>query len=112
MSRRSAFHAVFDAVDSFTQLGTVQQLIIYICGHGMVNDGTEMWLLSGAPPNTNEAVHLDKSQRLARYGTIPHVVFISDCCRSAASSTTTDSIGGGVILPAPASDTSRVIDSQ
>ncbi|TFV92691.1 hypothetical protein E4P40_02045 [Blastococcus sp. CT_GayMR20] len=91
---------VYNAVDKLTRLLTVRQLIVYFCGHGVYNDG-DMWLLSGAPQNPNEAVNLEKSRRLAERGTIPHVVFISDACRSATTTVQMSDMDGSVIFPSP-----------
>lgn len=91
---------VFEAVDEFVQAGTYHQLIIYFSGHGILTaPGTEYWLLSGAPQNPNEAVNLFRSVEDARNCGIPHVVFISDACRSAVQGPPLSGVVGGVIFP-------------
>jgi len=91
--------AVFDAVYKLAQSPTLQQLLIYFCGHGIVNNRNEFWLLSAAPSNPNAAVNVVKSAELAATGTIPHVVFISDACRTAATTINAQGVTGSVILP-------------
>ena len=73
-----------DAITALLKHSDVEQLIVYFAGHGVNNGGTEVWLLSGAPLLTSEAVNLDGSAYLARHVGVPHVVFISDACRTAA----------------------------
>lgn len=90
---------VFDAVNAFTRLPTLEQLVIYFCGHGIVNNRNEFWLLSAAPANPNAAVNVAKSADLASTGRIPHVVFMSDACRTAASTVNAQGVTGSVIMP-------------
>ena len=72
------------AVRKITDRGTCEQLIVYFAGHGVNIRYGEYWLLSGAPDDTQEAVNVEGSVVLARQCGIPHVVFISDACRTAA----------------------------
>ncbi len=57
-------------------------LVVYFSGHGYWHARSDLWLLSGAPEITSEAINLDGAMDLARYSGIPNVVFISDACRS------------------------------
>lgn len=59
----------------------------------------EYWLLSGAPRNPQEAVNVCASEDLARYCGIPHVVFISDACRTAADLINAQNVTGSSIFP-------------
>ncbi len=88
-----------DAVRGFVETGTVEQLLIYYAGHGMNVGYQEFWLLSDAPDDPNAAVNLGGTMALARHCGIPHVVFISDACRSAAGSITAHAISGSLIFP-------------
>lgn len=90
---------VFDAVRPIVERGTVRQLVIYFAGHGFVHGYVEHWLLSRAPDNPNEAVLLSQTVNLARQSGIPHIVIISDACRSRSDSMRIQSIHGGVIFP-------------
>ncbi|WP_392957661.1 hypothetical protein [Streptomyces sp. LN245] len=90
---------MFDAVARFARSPTLEQLVIYFCGHGIVNNRNEFWLLSAAPVNPNAAVNVAKSAELATTGRIPHVVFISDACRTAATTINAQGVTGSVIMP-------------
>lgn len=57
-------------------------LVVYFSGHGFWHARSDLWLLSGAPTKTTDAINLDGAMDLARYSGIPNVVFISDACRS------------------------------
>ncbi|MFG2988274.1 caspase family protein [Streptomyces sp. NPDC048257] len=90
---------VFDAVKRYVELHTIEQLIIYFSGHGVNNNGSEYWLLSDAPGNPNEAVNVARSMRLAERCGIPHVVLVSDACRTAPASIQADDVTGSAIFP-------------
>ena len=77
----------------------VEQLIIYFSGHGVNLRYSEYWLLSEAPVDTGEAVNLEGSVVLARQCGVPHVVFISDACRTAAEGLRAQYVTGGEIFP-------------
>ena len=87
-------------VKTFVELGTLDQLDIYFAGHGFVNSSSaEIWMLSGAPDDADEAVSLTESRALARRSGITNVVFISDACRSIADSVRTASVRGQIVFP-------------
>lgn len=92
---------IFEAIDGIVRQGTVDQLVIYFSGHGFLNSYRELWMLSGAPNNPNQAISLVECERLSKRTGIPNVVFISDACRSTATSLAADSVRGSVIFPAP-----------
>lgn len=56
--------------------------LVYFSGHGQDYARSDVWLLSGAPTQPNEAINLDETIDLARYSGIENIVFISDACRS------------------------------
>ncbi|MFN0059594.1 MAG: caspase family protein [Planctomycetota bacterium] len=88
------------AIAGFVSAGVYEQLIVYFAGHGILKQAeTEYWLLSGAPEDPNEAVNLFGSIALGRNSRIPHLVFVSDACRSRADSSELLNVGGGVIFP-------------
>ncbi len=98
--------AIFDLVS----LTTIDQLILYFSGHGC-NIESEKWLLSDAPTDTDAAVNVEGSVRLARYCGIPHVVFVSDCCRSAAEGLQAVQVRGSDVFPNdPASGAGNPVD--
>jgi len=88
------------AIRSFVQKKTYSQLIVFFSGHGILRGQEyELWLLSGAPDDTNEAVNVFGSIWLARNTGIPHIVVISDACRSRPNSTRLSQVQGGEIFP-------------
>jgi hypothetical protein len=91
---------IFDAVKEYVDAGTYEQLIVYFSGHGILQaPGVEYWLLSRAPENPNEAVNLFRSIEDARNSGIPHVVFVSDACRSIATGPPLSGVIGSAIFP-------------
>ena len=86
-------------IRGLVDLTTVEQLVVYFAGHGVNLSLTEYWLLSGAPEDSNAAVNLAGSIELARFCGIPHVVFISDACRTAAEGIQAQAIRGAEIFP-------------
>ncbi len=91
---------IFDVVTTYVKAGIYEQLIIYFAGHGILSaPGVEYWLLSRAPENPNEAVNLFRSIEDARNCGIPHVVFVSDACRSAVNGPPLSAISGATIFP-------------
>ena len=94
-----------DAIKQFVELATIEQLFVFFAGHGVNIRFSEYWLLSGAPEDPNEAVNLRSSADLARYCGIPHVVFVSDACRTAADSIQAQAVEGTVIFPNPGLET-------
>ena len=92
---------VFDAITRFVSKGVYEQLVVYFSGHGILLAAeTEVWLLSGALANPNEAVNVSASIAAARTCGIPHVVFISDACRSLPANFRMGAMTPGSIFPA------------
>lgn len=87
------------AVRKIVKAGNVDQLLIYFAGHGVNIRYGEYWLLSDAPSDTQAAVNLSGSVVLARYAGIPHVIFVSDACRTAADGIQAQFVTGGEIFP-------------
>lgn len=92
-------HDVKRAMRAVVDRGVFEQLVIYFAGHGFLRGYNEYWLLSAAPRDADEAVNLASSIELARGCGVPHVIFISDACRSAAASLDAQRVNGGVIFP-------------
>lgn len=88
-----------DAVKAILEPGNVEQLFIYFAGHGVNIHRREYWLLSDAEDDPQEAVNVTGSEDLARYCGIPHIVFISDACRTAATTLRAQSISGSEMFP-------------
>lgn len=97
--------AVRSVIKSVVDLGTVEQLLVYFAGHGVNVRHNEYWLLTNAPEDPNAAVNVRASIDLARDCGIPHVVFISDACRTAADSIQAQDVQGSIIFPNVSSGT-------
>jgi hypothetical protein len=91
--------AIWNAIKTLVDAANVSQLVVYFAGHGVNRQRHEYWLLSGAPDNSNEAVNVAGSVALAATCGIPHIVFISDACRTAAEGIRAQSITGCEIFP-------------
>lgn len=93
--------AVIDEVEKLLDpMAGVEQLLIYFAGHGLNINYGEFWLLSRGVDRPVESVDVAKSAVLARYSSVPHVVFISDACRTAAAGIQQQFITGSPIFPA------------
>jgi Caspase domain len=77
----------------------VDQLILYFSGHGMIINNLETWLLSEAPDDGDAAISVTRSAQGARFGVTPHVVIVSDACRTPAQELQTQSINGASVFP-------------
>lgn len=98
-NHKVTFDEIFDAVNEIVRSASVDQLIVYFAGHGVLINRNEHWLLSDAPERANAAVNVSGSVDLARYCGIRHVVFISDACRTAAQDVQTQAVRGLEIFP-------------
>jgi hypothetical protein len=103
-------YAIADAVSDLVERRDLEQLIVYYSGHGWNIGYKEYWLLSKAPKQREEAVNLGGSADLARWCGIPHVVFISDACRTPAPGVVAQALTGTSIFPneGPGSDAAAV----
>lgn len=90
---------ILESIDTLAKLGTIGQLIVYFSGHGIVNGREEYWLLTHAPRDSNAAVNLEGSAAAARHGAFPHVVLISDACRTQAPDLLNARVNGSDIFP-------------
>lgn len=88
-----------NAVAGYVDARTATQLIIYFSGHGLLKGPMdEFWLLSDAPQNPDAAISLQTSRFYSRSCGIPHVVFISDACRTRATTAEQFGLRGSVIF--------------
>lgn len=91
---------VFNAIHRYVDAAVYEQIVVYFSGHGvLLSPYVETWLLSGAVANPNEAINLVGSIQAARTCGIPHVVFISDACRSLPQNFMVGSISPGTVFP-------------
>ena len=88
-----------DAIKEFVERGDLDQLIVYFSGHGVNLKYGEYWLLSDAIEDADAAVNVKGSEERARYSVIPHVVFLSDACRTAPQGIQAQGIEGSIIFP-------------
>lgn len=93
-----------DMVDA----ANVGQLVIYFAGHGVNLQRQEYWLLTDAPDDTQAAVNVATSVALAATCGIPHVVLVSDACRTAPEGIRAQSMRGSEIFPNREADTTPV----
>jgi hypothetical protein len=77
----------------------VDQLILYFSGHGMIINNLETWLLSDAPDDGDAAISVTRSAQGARFGVTPHVVIVSDACRTPAQELQTQAVNGASVFP-------------
>jgi hypothetical protein len=91
--------ALIETTTRLVNLGTFDQLIVYFAGHGFLNAGSEVWLLSEAPENSNEAVNLQECVNNCRESGLSNVIFISDACRSTPDSLRSARLFGSVLFP-------------
>jgi len=89
---------ILDVVRKFGEVG-VEKLVVYFAGHGFASNKGDYWLLSDAPEDSNAAVNVNGSLLNAKRYVFPHVVFISDCCRTATQSIRDGAVDGYIIFP-------------
>lgn len=87
-----------EAINKVIEDTSLQQLFIYFAGHGVNLRYSEYWLLSDFLNDTQEAVNVSSSVQLAKRCGIPHVVFISDACRTAPEGIRAQAIVGSEIF--------------
>lgn len=92
-------YMVQDAIKRYVRSGTYHQLIIFFSGHGYWKNETELWLLSGAPEDANEAISWIETAEYAKDSGIPNVVLISDACRSIPITKTAARVRGSIVFP-------------
>lgn len=91
---------LFNRVRKIVDKRVYDQLVLYFSGHGLLlAPDSEAWLLSQAPANPNEAVNVTQCIRLARVSGIPHVVFVSDACRSMPATYGVAMVTPGSVFP-------------
>src|SRR5262249_7573479 len=74
-------------------------LLVYFAGHGVNLQRQEYWLLTDAPDDSQAAVNVATSSTFAATCGIPHVMLISDACRTAPEGIRAQSIRGSEIFP-------------
>lgn len=91
--------AIKRAVRKLVDAANVGQLLVYFAGHGVNLMRQEHWLLTDAPDDTQAAVNVATSAALAATCGIPHVLLVSDACRTAPEGIRAQSLRGSEIFP-------------
>lgn len=91
--------AIKRAVRKLVDAANIGQLLVYFAGHGVNLQRQEHWLLTDAPDDTQAAVNVATSAALAATCGIPHVVLMSDACRTAPEGIRAQSLRGSEIFP-------------
>lgn len=99
-------------VTDLVKMDCFDQLYIYFSGHGVSQGYSEFWLLPDYENDLAEAVNVSGSMQQAKFCGIPHVVFISDACRTAARVAAPQALQGTIIFPPrpPAGQPAKVVD--
>lgn len=98
-ARPVTLSALFVEVKELVTAGGVRRLFLYFAGHGInLGGGDDVWLLSGALENPNDAVNVARSVHDARRCGIPHLAFFADACRTAAPPALLN-VRGGSLFP-------------
>lgn len=91
---------IFDDVAAFVGQSNLDQFLVFFSGHGFWQPYSgEMWLLSKALDNQNQAINLVESAEVCGYCGIPNVIFVSDACRSQPESLGARHVTGSNIFP-------------
>ena len=94
---------ILDVIEPIVNARTYGKLVVFFSGHGYLqSQQTELWLLSDAPTRGGEAINVRQSRYNARYCGIPHVIFVSDACRSGGANHTHRAVTGTPVFPVPA----------
>jgi hypothetical protein len=98
------------AIREIVELGSVEHLCLYFAGHGVNSNRNEVWLLTGAPEDPQEAINVSGSVKQAQYGSIPYVAVISDACRTAAAGLQMQGMSGSEVFPNDPGGAVRFVD--
>jgi hypothetical protein len=88
-----------EAIKHFVLPGTYDQLLLYFTGHGYWKNDAELWLLTNAPGDADEAVNWKETIEFAKDCGIPNVVLISDACRSIPTTPRAMRVRGSIVFP-------------
>ena len=103
--RKVRLSDLIDAVDPIVEARTYEKLVVFFAGHGfLLAPQTEVWLLPEGLERSSEAVNVSLSRNGARYCGIPHVIFVSDACRSGGPSHRHRQVLGGSMFPVLVND--------
>jgi hypothetical protein len=100
---------IFDPIEKLVEAQVYDQLVVYFSGHGIWKNRDELWLLSKAP-SINAAVSWTGSVDQAWVCGIPHVVIVSDACRTPGPEQY-ETLRGDVIFPLEPRMGTRKVDT-
>ncbi|KAB1231413.1 caspase family protein [Chryseobacterium viscerum] len=90
---------ILEEISNIIEAGT-DKIFIYFAGHGFEQTaGNDIWLLPGYIRDSSESISVFLNKVLAYTSGVPHIVFISDTCRSRSSDFNHRSILGNQIIP-------------
>ncbi|WP_316812942.1 caspase family protein [Pedobacter heparinus] len=93
-------HHIKDTISVFVDSRVYSLMVIFFAGHGILKSpNEEQWLLSKADRDVGAAINVQQSRLMARITGIPHVVFISDACRSKPENPLIMAVSGTIIFP-------------
>ncbi len=78
------FKVVRDAAKRLMDNHALDLLIVYLAGHGFVRGGGSEFVLLSDFPAYQQAIDVLATAKNAKRSGVPHVVVISDACRSSA----------------------------
>lgn len=98
-SRECNRELILNAISDIIEQGT-DKILIYFAGHGFEQTaGNDIWLLPGYRRNSAESISIFLNKALAYTSGVPHIVFISDTCRSRSSTNSLRAVQGNEIIP-------------
>lgn len=74
-------------------------LVLYFSGHGYWKNQSDLWLLSHAPMDADEAISVVECADLAQDSGIQNVVLISDACRITPRGKVAERVRGRMVFP-------------
>jgi hypothetical protein len=99
------------AVKEFLDEDCYELMVIFFAGHGIgLSPNHEYWLLNDAAVDSDEVVNVQLNSNYAESCPIPHVVFISDCCRNPPQDPAIMQVSGGIIFPSNMSGDDNFVD--
>jgi|GEM_PF-1255974 len=102
---------ILDRMASILDSRKYEQLIIFFSGHGVMRTlRNEVWLLSDADFDGSEMVDVRGTIDMAREAGIPHVLIISDACRTFTKGSSFNYGQGDIFPPSKPGSNSNTVD--
>lgn len=98
-SKECSRGVILNTIAEIIEAGT-DKILIYFAGHGFeLTAGNDIWLLPGYRRDSAESISIFLNKALAYTSGVPHIVFISDTCRSRTSANSVRAVQGNEIIP-------------